>query len=154
MAYTPIDYKDAPFLGELPLRKGGKVECDVSSFVPRGTKEILIYAFITVKSADRKKNRAVYQIYTEDDRGTRYTQLMNTAFPADDFVMNSANLWLPVFGKKEFHVSIPDSWITPTIEEDLPYRPRRFRNLDQVMKEYVTGNEDIYTGLFLLGYRT
>ena len=43
---------------------------------------------------------------------------------------------------------------TPIDYKDAPYRPRLFRDLDQVMKEYVTGNEDIYTGLFLLGYRT
>ena len=139
MSYQPFDYDEAPFLGELPNYKHGFLACDVSRYVPRDAKEILIYAFITVKTSDRKMERAVYQIYTEDDRGKRYSQLMNTAFPRDDFVMNSANLWLPVFGRKEFYIRIPDSWTTSSKEKEIKLSEgRRFANLDEAMRDLTT----------------
>lgn len=151
--YIPLDYDKAPFLGELPLRKNSApVEYDVSSYVTPGTTQILIYAFITVKSADRVKKRAVYQIYTEDDSNVKYSQLMNTAFPENDFVMNSANLWLPVFGKKKFTIRIPDSWSTLDVSSE-GRKDKQYKNLDEAMRDYVTGDDSIYTGVFLLGYR-
>ncbi len=133
------------------MRKGGVIKCDVSQYVPSSAKEILVYVFLTSKHADRRKPRAVYEIYTEDNSGRKYPQLMNAAFPENDFVMNSANLWLPLFNKIEFGIRIPDTWATASFES--AESPRNFMNLEEAMKQYVTSAEEIFTGIFLLGYK-
>lgn len=157
--YTPFPYEEAPFLGELPLKVKEEVEyalTDIPS-LPAGKKinEVLVYIYITVKSATRTKTRAVYQIYSENT-GLEYSQLMNTAFPEDDFVMNSANLWLPTFGKKKedikFKIRIPDGWCTNDTPISEP-NSKKYKNLHDAMKDYVKGTDSIYTGVFLLGYR-
>lgn len=156
MAYTPIDYEKAPFLGPLPLEKNGYSEYDLSRYVPTDTKEVLVYFYVTVREATRSYDkRAVYQIYTEDSEGNKYSQYMNVVFPTTkDFVMNSANLWLPVFDKLELKVKIPDSW---SAEEEVEERSRPFRrpysNLQEAMQDFVNGKETIFTGVILSGYR-
>ena len=149
--YVPFDYDNAKFLMTLPLRKNQLSKADVSEYVPSTAKEILVYLYITSKTADRIHKRAVYEIYTEDS-GTKYTQLMNAAFPENDYVMNSANLWLPLVGdKKVVHVNIPGAWSTAECLGQ--EKVRSYKSLNDAMKSYTEGKEDIYTGVFLMGYK-
>ena len=150
--YVPFDYDNAKYLMSLPLVKGKLCEADVSEYVPSTAKDILVYLFLTFKTADRTHKRAVYEIYTQDNSGTKYTQLMNAAFPENDFVMNSANLWLPLVGdKKVVYIRIPDTWTSNSSlgKENV----RSYKCLNDAMKSYAQGGEDIFTGVFLMGYK-
>lgn len=157
MAYVSLtnDFTQTPWLGELPLYKGERETYKLDQHVPPGTKEVLVYIYVTVRETSRSEDkRAVYEIYSEDAGGCKYSQFMNVVFTTSkDFVMNSANMWLPVFDKKEITISIPDAW---SAEEDggkAVRSQRRFRNLDEAMRSYAADDDTIFTGVNLLGYR-
>lgn len=151
-AYTSFSLDTAPYLGPLPLHEHELAEYDLSPFIAAGATEILVYAFITVKSAEREKPRAVYDIYTTDDSGNRYSQFMNVAFPEDDFVVNSANLYLPIISSKQLHIEIPSAWSANYDNISKKVQAHSYKNLNEAMQDYMNGDEAIYSGVFLLGY--
>ena len=146
------DFFQTPWLGKLPLSSKDPPVCyDVSKYVPPNATEILIYIFVTVREAKGPLRRSVYDVYTQDMAGRHYSQLMNMVFTKDDdFVMNSANLWLPLHEQK-FYIRLPGEWTIP--EPRLPQSQKTYKNLAEAMKAFTTGTDDIFTDVFLLGYR-
>ena len=151
MAYTPFDFNTAPYLGELPEIKSGAEVFDVSKYVAADAKEILVYVFISTSGGvSSRERRGVYEIFTED-KGKRYSQLMNFVVAKNDFVTNSANLWLPVLDKKEFKIVLPASW---SLSGGSTVKPKKqYRNLNEAMSDFAKGDGSNYTGVFLMGYR-
>ena len=94
MAYTPTqkDYGELPETIDAPQKRYPISE----SNVPETAKEVLVYLWATTKG-DSEFHRYYYSIETTD--GTQsYSQYMNIA-ASQSVSLNSANLWLPVFGK-------------------------------------------------------
>ena len=93
MAYTPVQV----YLGDLPEASGADnaKEYSLCSHIPGTAKEILVYAWVTTKG-DEKFHRYYYQIETFDNCQRQYPQYMNVA-ATHDVVLNSSNLWMPVF---------------------------------------------------------
>ena len=148
------DFFKTPSLGYLPLNPLPEPTCyDVSKYVPENATEILIYLFITVRNnPEGTTRRSVYEVFTEDCAGRRYSQLMNVVFTKDnDFVMTSANLWLPLHGRK-FYIRLPGEWTVPP-PNAIKESTKTHSNLAEAMKEFTQGSEDIFNEVFLLGYR-
>lgn len=148
------DFCKTPSLGCLPLNPStDPTVYDVSNFVPENATEILIYLFITVRNnPEGVTRRSVYEVYTEDCAGRRYSQLMNVVFTKDnDFVMNSANLWLPLHGRKLF-IRLPSEWAVPP-PNPIKESGKTHSNLAEAMKDFTQESQDIFNEVFLLGYR-
>lgn len=149
-----------PWLGSLPLSpQEGVKTYDVSQHVPDTATEILIYAFATVGGSLGKETRAVYEFYTEDADNNHYSQLLNMAFINNDFVLNSANLWFPIYNQRELNIHLPAEWTIETQESSAlqAFRTQRAKggpNLSEALKAYISGEEKIFADIFLLGYRT
>ena len=106
------NFSEIPWLGGLPLSvEEGIKNYDVSQYIPIDATEILIYIFVTVRNNPGTLRRFVYVVFTEDQQQTRYSQFMNTVFTKNnDFVMNSANIWLPIYSEQKFHIYLPAEW--------------------------------------------
>lgn len=152
MAYTSFTTKfdEIPYLGCLPTKIGEVVTYNVSKYVPADAKEILIYLFVTVQdSPGSQTKRSVYEIFTRDASEMKYSQLMNTVFTQNDFVMNSANLWLPIFNERKLSITLPQEW---SVDTGIVVK-HSFKTFTEAMKAYVRGDEKIFADVFLLGYR-
>lgn len=162
MAYISLstDFAEIPWLGTLPLSPIDAVKTyDVSQYVPSDTTEILIYAFATVGDAMGKGRRVVYEFYTEDPDNVHYSQLMNMAFIENEYVLNSANMWFPIYDHRQLNVNIPGEWPLQVQESSAlqAFRTRRAKGgpkLSDVLKDYHSGGNDMYADIYLLGYRT
>ena len=143
--YIPVEI----FVDELPNHTT-EVSYPLPSVLPSDTSEILLYLFVTAKTT-KVPYRGYYEIYTKDENGTRYSQYMNVAFAHDDFTLNSANIWLPVFKERKFYVSIPDVYPLPVAVKQGP------KASFKTIKDTVTAlkNPDrMVSASFVTGYRT
>ena len=94
MAYTPVEV----YLGDLPDASGSD-NANVYNLDPQKISatagEILVYAWVTTQG-DEAFHRYYYEIETFDNSGRSYPQYMNVA-ATQDVVLNSSNMWMPVF---------------------------------------------------------
>ena len=99
-SYTPVEKG----LTELPSTE----ECVTIDLpgLPSNTSEVLLYLFVMSKTAVDPW-RGYYEIFTKDAAGKECKQYLNVAFMKDDFTLNSANIWLPIFDEQRFYVRIP-----------------------------------------------
>ena len=117
--------------------------------VPDGTSEILVYLFASAKVPDGPAWRGYYQVYTQDEEGTKYSQYLNVAFEKDDYSINSSNMWLPLFSEKKFYIIIPDSYpLQATAQEKMT-----FRSIKDTITAMQNPKSMVISGVFLSGYR-
>ncbi len=89
MSYTPVEI----LLGPLPEFHEEEKVYDITG-IP-ADKEILVYAFVTIKGEKGPFQRGYYEISTTDG-ANEYKQYMNVATGEGIAVLNSANVWLPI----------------------------------------------------------
>lgn len=106
-------------------------------------------------NSDGDESRGFYHIYTEDENGEKYGQLMNIIFTNNDTVASSDNLILPIFDKQEVKVEIP--MLFPVSQEVVDHPRPNFRNLADGMRAYVSAGEGqggtMYADAYLLGFK-
>ena len=117
--------------------------------LPSDTSEILLYLFVTAK-ASQFPYRGYYEIYTKDENGTKYSQYMNVAFALDDYTLNSANIWLPVFSERKFYISIPDVYPLPKAAGKSKVSFKTIKDTVVALKN----PERMVSASFVMGYRT
>ena len=149
-SYVPIN--DAVFLTELPSSvTTTELEVPLPDTLPDNTTEVLLYLFVTAKTASEGW-RSYYEVYTKDANGVPYKKYMNVAMATDDFTLNSANLWLPIFNEKKFYITIPDDWPMPTLATT-----RSAKIVIKTIKDSIKALRNptaMVSGSFLSGYRT
>ena len=138
------------YLAELPSSVT-EIPVDLPASLPSDTTEVLVYLFVTAKAADNPF-RSYYEIYTKDDNGLLYKQYMNVAMATDDFTLNSANIWLPVFSERKFYIRIPDEFELPRIVASRSPK-RKFKAIRDTI-EALKNPDGMVSGSFLTGYRT
>ncbi len=89
MSYTPVEI----LLGHLPEFHEEEKVYDLTG-LPTGAKEVLVYAFVTIKGEKGPFQRGYYEISTTEG-ASEYKQYMNVATGDGIVVLNSANVWLP-----------------------------------------------------------
>ena len=169
MAYHTLttDFNHVPMLGTLPQSVDeGLKTYDLSKLVPDNTTEILVYAFITVTGSPDscgKLTRSAYEFFTEDSNGEHYSQVMNVAFTPSESSATSANMWFPIFQKREFNARLPQEWSAQLsrglqdrgiAQAQRSWKEKEHANLREAMKAYTSGQQGVFADVFLLGYRT
>ncbi|CAB4037418.1 Hypothetical predicted protein [Paramuricea clavata] len=147
MAYTPIEC----YLGDLPDTSGSccAKEYGLPGDVAVTAKEILVYLWVTTKG-DEQFHRYYYQIETSDGKHS-YPQFMNVA-ATEDIVLNSSNLWLPVF-KDQRKVKVT---LTDAEKSDKSKKGKCIAHKRRIKQRRNDGTEediDAHSQIFVIGYR-
>ena len=145
-SYTPVEIG----LTELP----STVECVTIDLpdLPSDTSEVLLYLFVTSKTAVNPW-RGYYEIFTKDAAGTEYKQYLNVAFMKDDFTLNSANIWLPIFNERKFYVRIPNKYDPPALLTRKSHEPKlKFDTIEDILPA-LKNPSAMVSYSFLTGYR-
>ena len=142
------------YVGHLPDSSIiGPIKYQVTTKLPQNTKEIQVYAFISLHGMEPGFKRGYYAIYTEsNDESQKFKCFMNIA-NVNDTVVNSDNFWLP-YGEG-IKPAVFMELISP--EGLKPKKPQK-KKAKGDMKEYAWQSDDetehVYAQAFVTGYRT
>ena len=154
MAATPAWMPTFGYLGQLPGDETVRTY-QVTASLPSETKEIQVYAYISVQELEPSFKRGYYAVYTESTDGAqRFTCYMNIA-NVNDTVLNSDNFWLP-YGegiKPAVYMQLVSAEGSQGLKTKKPLR----KNPKGDMKEHVNQRDDepdqVYGEAYVTGYR-
>jgi hypothetical protein len=156
MSYIPVVPEKSLLL---PIEGDESITYSFDGIVPDGAKEVLVYLFFSTRDSTLPDTaRSYYEIYTKNNDifdAPKYKQYMNVIFTKNDYVMNSANLWLPLFPDKKLTVHLHPDMRWPEGYNTKGAKRIQHKNLKEAMDDLANCKDpkQIFAEMFVIGYK-